>query len=82
MRHPQRLASFDNLDTIDAFTADDWQNYRDTVVAPNIAPVRPRGQYAATARKAAKSGAAEKGAQEEQKTCPVTGRPALDPAAN
>jgi len=73
----ETLASFENLDSIDAFSAGDWQNFRDTVVAPNVAPVRPRGRYAATARKTEKGAAAPGG-------CPMAGaakRRALDPAA-
>ena len=32
-------------------TAEDWDDYYDTVVRPHVQEVRPRGQYAAAARK-------------------------------
>lgn len=47
----ETLASFDVVETLDAFTAADWQRYRETVVKPNVAPVRRRGQYAAATRR-------------------------------
>jgi len=52
----ETLASFDIVEDIEGFTADDWQRYRETVVHPNVAPVRRRGQYAAAARKQQKQG--------------------------
>jgi hypothetical protein len=33
------------------FSPDDWDNFYDTVVRPNVMAERPRGQYAAAARK-------------------------------
>jgi hypothetical protein len=32
-------------------TPEDWDDYYDTVVRPHVQEVRPRGQYAAAARK-------------------------------
>ncbi len=45
------LAAFRNFDDMAALTENDWQAFRDTVVAPNVAEVRPKGKYAAEARK-------------------------------
>ncbi len=50
------LASFENRDSIDDFSAGDWDRFRTTVVEPNIAPDRRRGQYAAQVRKNEKAG--------------------------
>jgi hypothetical protein len=52
----ETLASFENLDTIDCFSDEDWQRYRETVVYPNIDPDRRRGKYAAAARKSERRG--------------------------
>lgn len=35
---------------------EDWDNYYDTVVRPNVAEKRPRGEYAAAARRRSKGG--------------------------
>lgn len=47
----ETLAAFRNFDDMTALTETDWQAFRDTVVAPNVAEVRPKGKYAAEARK-------------------------------
>lgn len=38
-----------------SFTPEDWDDYYDTVVRPHVADARPRGQYAAAARKRRKT---------------------------
>ncbi|MDE2334480.1 MAG: hypothetical protein KGK10_08085 [Rhodospirillales bacterium] len=38
---------------------EDWDNYYDTVVRPNVAEKRPRGEYAAAARRRARGGERE-----------------------
>ena len=40
------LKSFGLVDKLEDWTASDWENYRSTVVAPNIVKDRPRGQHA------------------------------------
>jgi hypothetical protein len=40
---------------LEAFTADDWEDYRRTIVVPNEQPDRPFGQYAVASRKRRKS---------------------------
>ena len=39
---------------------EDWDDYYDTVVRPNVAEKRPRGEYAAAARRRAKGGEKER----------------------
>jgi len=36
---------------LDQFSPEDWDDYYDTVVRPNVMENRPRGQYATAARK-------------------------------
>jgi hypothetical protein len=42
-----------------AFEPEDWDDYYDTVIRPHVAEHRPRGQYAAAARKRRKGGDGE-----------------------
>jgi hypothetical protein len=48
-------ARMDAAPDLAAFTASDWDDYRRTVVTPNLDPLRPLGQFAATARRRRKS---------------------------
>ncbi len=54
---PRSVYQDDNLNRYELvtdlaqLTAEDWDAYYDTVVRPNAQIVRPRGQYAAAARK-------------------------------
>ncbi len=45
------LNNYELVPELDQFTPEDWDDYYDTVVRPNVQVVRPRGQYAAAARK-------------------------------
>jgi hypothetical protein len=45
------LDGFDVVPGLDCFGSDEWENFRTTVVAPNVDPHRQRGQYAATVRR-------------------------------
>lgn len=49
------LRSFDFTENVDDFTADDWDNYYNTVVAPGTPQSRERGLYAKQSRRARKS---------------------------
>jgi hypothetical protein len=53
-RHVYEDATLNNYEIVPElaqFTPEDWDDYYDTVVRPNSQVVRPRGQYAAAARK-------------------------------
>ena len=45
------LNNYEIVPELTQLTPEDWDNYYDTVVRPNSQVVRPRGQYAAAARK-------------------------------
>jgi len=45
------LNNYELVPGLDQLTPEDWDDYYDTVVRPNTQVVRPRGQYAAAARK-------------------------------
>jgi hypothetical protein len=45
------LNNYEIVPELTQFTPEDWDDYYDTVVRPNSQVVRPRGQYAAAARK-------------------------------
>lgn len=45
------LNNYELVPDIRQLTAADWDDYHDTVVRPHVQETRPRGQYAATARK-------------------------------
>ncbi len=45
------LNNYELVPKLEQFTPEDWDDYYDTVVRPNAASVRQRGQYAAEARK-------------------------------
>jgi hypothetical protein len=45
------LNNYEFVPELAQFTPEDWDDYYDTVVRPNSQVVRPRGQYAAAARK-------------------------------
>jgi Family of unknown function (DUF6065) len=45
------LNNYELVPDLKQLTAEDWDDYYDTVVRPNVQEVRPRGQYAAAARK-------------------------------
>lgn len=45
------LNNYELVPELSQFTPEDWDDYYDTVVRPNTQVVRPRGQYAAAARK-------------------------------
>jgi hypothetical protein len=62
----ETLASFEIIEDLAGFGAAEWQRYRETVVAPNIAPVRQRGAYAAASRR------------QQKKGCPVHGSAIAD----
>ena len=53
-RHVYEEATLNNYETVpnlEQLTPEDWDAYYDTVVRPHVQEVRPRGQYAAAARK-------------------------------
>ena len=53
-RHVYQDATLNNYELVPdlaQLTPEDWDAYYDTVVRPNVQEVRPRGQYAAAARK-------------------------------
>jgi hypothetical protein len=52
------LNNYELVPDLKQLTPEDWDDYYDTVVRPHVQEVRPRGQYAAAARKrrAAESG--------------------------
>jgi hypothetical protein len=53
-RHVYEDATLNNYEIVPELTQltpEDWDDYYDTVVRPNSQVVRPRGQYAAAARK-------------------------------
>ncbi len=53
-RHVYDEANLNNYEIVpdlNQFTPEDWDAYYDTVVRPHVQEVRPRGQYAAAARK-------------------------------
>ena len=53
-RHVYEEATLNNYELVPSLsqlTPEDWDDYYDTVVRPNVQEVRPRGQYAAAARK-------------------------------
>lgn len=56
------LNNYELVPDLNQFTPEDWDDFYDTVVRPNAMADRPRGQYAAAARKrrAAESGAGGK----------------------
>ncbi len=45
---------FEIVPDLDGFHPEDWDDFYDTVVRPNVAVKRPRGEYAAAARRRAK----------------------------
>ena len=45
------LNNYELVPDLTQLTAEDWDDYYDTVVRPHVQEVRPRGQYAAAARK-------------------------------
>ncbi len=45
------LNSYELVPDLNQLTPEDWDDYYDTVVRPHVQEVRPRGQYAAAARK-------------------------------
>ena len=45
------LNNYELVPSLEQFTPEDWDDYYDTVVRPNVQENRPRGQYAAAARK-------------------------------
>jgi hypothetical protein len=47
----QTLNNYEIVPELAQFAPEDWDDYYDTVVRPNSQVVRPRGQYAAAARK-------------------------------
>jgi hypothetical protein len=47
------LNDFDVVDDLTALRPEDWSAFYDTVVRPNLAQSRPRGEYAVAARKRA-----------------------------
>lgn len=53
-RHAYDDATLNNYELVadlKQLTPEDWDDYYDTVVRPHVQEVRPRGQYAAAARK-------------------------------
>ncbi len=46
--------NFEVVPDLDHMRPEDWDNFYDTVVRPNVAEKRPRGEYAAAARRRAK----------------------------
>jgi hypothetical protein len=53
-RHAYEDATLNNYELVPEltqFTPEDWDDYYDTVVRPHVQEARPRGQYAAAARK-------------------------------
>ena len=53
-RHAYDEAALNNYELVPGlqqFTPEDWDDYYDTVVRPHVQDTRPRGQYAAAARK-------------------------------
>jgi hypothetical protein len=47
---------FGFVDELSAFPPDAWSRYEETIVKPNLAPVRPVGTYATSVRRRRKSG--------------------------
>ena len=45
------LNNYELVPDLQQFTPEDWDDYYDTVVRPHVQENRPRGQYAAAARK-------------------------------
>ena len=45
------LNNYELVPKLEQFTPEDWDDYYDTVVRPHVQEHRPRGQYAAAARK-------------------------------
>jgi hypothetical protein len=45
------LDAFEVVPELDSFGDREWDDFRTTVVAPNVDPHRRRGQYAATVRR-------------------------------
>ena len=45
------LNNYELVPDLEQLTPEDWDDYYDTVVRPHVQEVRPRGQYAAAARK-------------------------------
>ena len=45
------LNNYELVPDLQQFTPEDWDDYYDTVVRPHVQDTRPRGQYAAAARK-------------------------------
>jgi hypothetical protein len=45
------LNNYELVPDLKQLTPEDWDDYYDTVVRPHVQEVRPRGQYAAAARK-------------------------------
>jgi len=56
------LNNYELVPNLTQLTPEDWDDYYDTVVRPHVQDVRPRGQYAAAARKRR---AAEEGGRRE-----------------
>ena len=45
------LNNYEIVPEVSQLTPEDWDDYYDTVVRPHVQEARPRGQYAAAARK-------------------------------
>ena len=43
--------NYELVPTMEQFSPEDWDDFYDTVVRPNVMEKRPRGMYAAAARK-------------------------------
>ena len=53
VRECDKLLQNFSVKTMEELSAEDWQAFHRTVVTPNIAPDRKRGQYAVAVRKQA-----------------------------
>ena len=57
----QALNNHELVPEIPAMQPEDWDDFYDTVVRPNVAVKRPRGEYAAAARRRAKADGKQEG---------------------
>ena len=53
------LNNYEIVPDLERFRPEDWDDFYDTVVRPNVMEKRPRGQYAAAARKRKKAEGAD-----------------------